>query len=95
MVELWGPLPPQEIELAPVDEMSQVERVTRLNEALESLPAEDRLVVQLFVMEDLAASDVARIVGLPNGKAVYNRVYRILADLREHFERIGMTKVDL
>src|SRR5690242_2484902 len=37
MPELWGPLPPQDIELAPPDELGQAERAARITEALDSL----------------------------------------------------------
>jgi len=56
---------------------------------------EDRAAVELFVMEELPAADVARIVGLPNAKAVYNRVYRALAVLRSRLEAAGVRRDDL
>jgi RNA polymerase sigma factor (sigma-70 family) len=62
---------------------------------LEGLPPEDRAAVELYVVEELPAEDVARIVGLPNAKAVYNRVYRALATLRERLERAGIGPEDL
>ena len=36
------------------------------------------LAVNLFVVEGMSAADVARLVGWPNAKAVYNRVSRAL-----------------
>src|SRR5690242_4137734 len=47
------------------------EAAERLEEALMSLTPKDRLAVQLYVIEDLPAADVARIIGLPGAKAVY------------------------
>lgn len=71
------------------------EAAARLAEALEPLPADTRLAVQLFVVEGLPAADVARAVGWPNAKAVYNRVYRALSALREALERQGVGRGDL
>jgi DNA-directed RNA polymerase specialized sigma24 family protein len=95
MAELWGPPPPPEVEPAVADTLAQGEQAARLSEALESLAPEDRLAIQLFVVDDLPAADVARVVGLPNAKAVYNRVYRALAELRVRLERAGISGVDL
>lgn len=95
MAELWGPLPPPELEPALADAVGQAEQAARLAEALESLPPDDRLAIQLFVVDELPAADVARVLGLPNAKSVYNRVYRALADLRVRLERAGMSGVDL
>jgi len=92
MAELWGPLPP---EIEPADAVGQADHATRLAEALESLPPDDRLAIQLFVVDELPAADVARVLGFPNAKTVYNRVYRALADLRVWLERVGVSGVDL
>jgi DNA-directed RNA polymerase specialized sigma24 family protein len=85
------PAPPT---AAPPEGMTAVESAERhavLERALASLPARDRVVVELFVMQELPAADVARIAGLPNAKAVYNRAYRALAALRGQLERAGIT----
>jgi DNA-directed RNA polymerase specialized sigma24 family protein len=63
--------------------------------ALQSLSADERLAVQLFVVDELPAVEVARIVGWPNAKAVYNRVYRALAQLRLRLEGEGLGFTDL
>jgi DNA-directed RNA polymerase specialized sigma24 family protein len=68
----------------------RAEQSAALAAALDTLPAEDRLAVQLFVIEDLPAERVARAVGLPNAKAVYNRVYRALEVLRQKLEQAGI-----
>jgi RNA polymerase sigma factor (sigma-70 family) len=94
MAELWGPAP-SEVEVTESDRVADQEQATRLAEALDVLPPDDRLAIQLFVVEELPAADVARVLGLPNAKAVYNRVHRALADLRERLERAGITGVDL
>jgi RNA polymerase sigma factor (sigma-70 family) len=66
-----------------------------LEQALEVLSAEERAAVELYVVEELPAADVARILGLPNAKAVHNRVYRALATLRAHLAQVGIGRGDL
>jgi RNA polymerase sigma factor (sigma-70 family) len=58
------------------------ERSAALEAALESLTPEDRLVLELYVIEELPARDVARMMKLQDAKAVYNHSYRALAALR-------------
>jgi len=80
------------------DEASAVESAERralVERALASLSHEDRVAVELYVVEQLPAADVARIVGLTNAKAVYNRVYRALAALKEHLTRAGIGSADV
>ncbi len=66
-----------------------------LEQALSCLTPEDRVAVELYVVRELSADAVAKIVGLPNAKAVYNRVYRALAAVRERLERVGIRREDL
>ena len=66
------------------------EGIALLEQGLASLASEDRVAVELYVIEEMSAGDVARIMGLPNAKAVYNRVYRALAALREWLEAAGV-----
>jgi DNA-directed RNA polymerase specialized sigma24 family protein len=66
-----------------------------LERALGALGPDDRLIVELYVLEKVPAEAVARIVGLPNPKAVYNRVYRTLAVLREQLQRAGVRREDV
>ena len=67
-----------------------LEQTALLDDALQMLSPTDRVAVQMYVVDGLPAADVARVVGLPNAKAVYNRVYRALAILRERLERAGV-----
>ena len=95
MRELFGPLPPSD-----PDALAQVPSIpsgtsARLTDMLNALEPERRLAIQLFVVEELPAAEVARIVGWPNAKAVYNRVYRALAALRAELERQGIGPDDL
>jgi RNA polymerase sigma factor (sigma-70 family) len=87
--------PPSESALPTFDPAETAESVRRLGEALASQPADVRLAVNLFVVEGMSAADVARMVGWPNAKAVYNRVYRALATLRAMLEREGIGPGDL
>jgi RNA polymerase sigma factor (sigma-70 family) len=77
------------------DLVESAEAAGRLALALASQPAEVRLAVELFVVERMAAADVARVVGWPNAKAVYNRVYRVLMALRAELHKEGIGPGDL
>jgi DNA-directed RNA polymerase specialized sigma24 family protein len=95
--ELGGPLPIEPVE--DVEYFSDPPPTSDAGEAIAAvmgtLAPEDRAAVELYVMEELPAEDVARILGLPNTKAVYNRVYRALAALRQRLERAGIRREDL
>jgi RNA polymerase sigma factor (sigma-70 family) len=71
------------------------ELAARVADALATQPADVRLAVELLVIERVSAADVARVVGWPNAKAVYNRVYRALKALRVAFTRAGIGRGDL
>ena len=66
-----------------------------LRRAMQSLDAQSRLVIQLFVVEEMPAADIAHVVGLGSAKAVYNKVYRGLALVREALASRGIRKGDL
>ena len=87
--------PPEDIAVLPPDPAESAESVRRLGRALEMLPPDVRLAVDLFVVEQLPAADVARVVDWPNAKAVYNRVSRALARIREELQREGIGPGDL
>lgn len=89
------PAPALDGSVAPVDAAETSEAAARLAAVLNTQPADVRLAVQLFVVEDMAAAEVARVVGWPGPKAVYNRVYRALASMRSEFERAGLRRIDL
>jgi len=94
--ELGGPPPvlPPENEPASADAVDASEHREQIERALESLSAEDRVAVELYVVDELPAADVARILGLANPKAVYNRVYRALDALRARLELAGVRRED-
>lgn len=82
----------------PPDAATAVEAAERhalIEQALASLSEQDRVAVELYIVEDLPAEDVARIAGLPNAKAVYNRVYRALAALKTHLAQAGVGSLDV
>ncbi len=87
------PIISQQIDETPEDAAIAAESQSQLRTALEILAPEERLAVQLFVVDEVSADQVARIVGWPNAKAVYNRVYRALAELRKELERRGVARV--
>lgn len=73
----------------------EADRRNQLETVLEALAPEDRVAVELYVMEDLPAEQVARMMGYPGAKAVYNRVYRALGELRERLEAAGIGRDSL
>jgi RNA polymerase sigma factor (sigma-70 family) len=84
-----------EVAMPTTDPAETAESVRRLAQALASQPADVRLAVELFVVERMPAAAVARAVGWPNAKTVYNRVYRTLVMLRTGLEREGIGPGDL
>ncbi|HEU5183428.1 MAG TPA: sigma-70 family RNA polymerase sigma factor [Gemmatimonadaceae bacterium] len=90
LAELGAPAPNDAEPEAPAHDDGALEQAELLEEALGLLSPQDRVAVQMYVVDELPAADVARVVGLPNAKAVYNRVYRALAILRERLERAGV-----
>ena len=90
-----GAAPPPEAEPAAPAGADAPESRAELERALGSLTAEDRAAVQLYVIDELPAEAVAKVLGLPNAKAAYNRVYRALAALREGLEQAGFRREDL
>lgn len=91
--ELGMTPPPDPLPDPPGD--NTADRRELLDRALGFLAAEDRVAVELFIVNELSAADVARVLGLPNAKAVYNRVYRALAVMRERLEESGIRPEDL
>jgi RNA polymerase sigma factor (sigma-70 family) len=71
------------------------ERRAVLADAARSLDTVERKAVDLYVIDQRPAATVATMLGLPNAKAVYNRVYRALGVLRERLEKVGIRRGDL
>jgi RNA polymerase sigma factor (sigma-70 family) len=66
-----------------------------LNRMLESLSPKDRLILELYIVDELPAAEIARVLGLPNAKTVYNRVYRSLEAMRLRLDNAGLSREDL
>ena len=92
--DLAGP-PPVDLPEPASESASLADAREALASVMDGLSADERAAVELFVVEELPAQDVARILGFPNAKAVYNRVYRALATLREALQREGIHRGDL
>lgn len=90
LAELGTPEPNDSEPEAPIHDDGASEQAELLEEALRALGPQDRVALQMYVVDELPAAEVARVVGLPNAKAVYNRVYRALAILRERLGRVGV-----
>jgi len=88
-------VPPPAIPDAPPDPAIAAEQRTMLGRAMQALPAEERLAVQLYVVDEMPADQVARVLGYPNAKTVYNRVYRALGTIRSHLAQSGIRGGDL
>jgi RNA polymerase sigma factor (sigma-70 family) len=56
--------------------------------ALRHLPVDLQIAIELFHLEDMPASEVARVLGVPEG-TVRSRVRRGLEQLREHIRRLA------
>lgn len=67
---------------SPGDRIERSEERRRLANALAQLTEKERRAIALFVIEERPAAEVARSVGWPNAKTVYNRVHRALAAMR-------------
>jgi len=88
-----APLPAATSDPAGDDPAVRAEQRAILGAAMASLPPEDRLAVQLYVVDEMPAEQVARALGYPNSKTVYNRVYRALAAIRAGLEQAGIKAV--
>ncbi len=58
------------------------ERLSRLESSVGSLPAQERLLVQLRFEQDLSLEEIARVCGLNDAQQVHRRLTAILKKLR-------------
>jgi RNA polymerase sigma factor (sigma-70 family) len=79
----------------PSDPAVVVDTAQRIASALRSLPPDERLAVEMFVVHEMPAAAIARALRWPNAKSVYNRVYRALASIRSGLKRKGISREDL
>ncbi len=81
------------------DELVEVEeRLTHLNairaalrSALDSLDADERLIVRMHFVDSMSIADIARGLALPQ-KPLYRRLERALAALRKQLETVGVSR---
>jgi len=92
--EVAAPLPP-EVTGGASDLVAHQETGRILKGALGALLSTDRVAVEMYVIDGLPAGEVAKVLGLPNAKAVYNRVYRALETVRQSLEGAGLRREDL
>src|SRR6184192_3540855 len=90
--ELGGLLPP---DAEPAGDADGAERRELVQQLLGSLSPQDRVTLELHIVEELPAEQIARVLGLPNAKAVYNRVHRALAVLRARLALGGLQRHDV
>src|SRR5204863_533655 len=79
----------------PADDAASAERRELVHQLLGSLSPQDRVALELHVVEELPAEQIARVLGLPNAKAVYNRVHRALGALRARLAQDGLQQADV
>ncbi|HET8712853.1 MAG TPA: sigma-70 family RNA polymerase sigma factor [Gemmatimonadales bacterium] len=84
--ELLGPPPPEQVLV--VSDESADDRRESLEFALRSLSPDERVAVELYVVDEMSAEAVAKVVGWSNAKAVYNHVYRALSAMRSYLSSL-------
>jgi RNA polymerase sigma factor (sigma-70 family) len=95
LVGALGAPPPPDPEITNADPAVLAERQQILVGALDTLSDEDRLAVQLYVVEEMPAEQVARVLGYRNTKTAYNHIYRALAAIRANLAKVGIRGADL
>ena len=75
-LEVSDPQPNQETSFATAEQQAQLRKLVA------SLPAEERLLLQLRFEQDLSLDEVARLCGLGDGQRVHRRIKAILKKLR-------------
>ena len=77
------------------DEALRTEELSaRLNGAVRELSNDDRLLLKLRFDDDLSASAIARLVGLPTAFHVYRRLNGVLAQLRARLSARGIESAE-
>ena len=66
-----------------------------LQQGLEAVPLEDRLALQLYVIDGLSAGEVAGLLGWKDAKTAYNHIYRSLSTIRRFLRERGIQQTDL
>lgn len=81
--------------LDPAARTVKSEGLRLLTQVLEELPPADRLLLSLRFEDDLSASEIARVAGLPSPFHVYRRLNRLLLELRKRLNGRGMLDSEL
>ncbi|HEV8150347.1 MAG TPA: sigma-70 family RNA polymerase sigma factor [Gemmatimonadales bacterium] len=90
-----GAVSPDEDSAPDAVDLDAPRRRELLDRALATLNQEDKVMLELYLLEEVPAADISRVLGLPNAKAVYNRVYRALGAVREWLAQAGLERGDL
>jgi DNA-directed RNA polymerase specialized sigma24 family protein len=80
-----------------VDPLAAMDRSlieAKLSEAVGSLPANDRLLLEMRFWENMSVADISRIVGIPQ-KQLYRRIDQVAASVRHRLLKGGVTADDV
>jgi RNA polymerase sigma factor (sigma-70 family) len=75
---------------APDEPLRSHELRSRLDEAMATISDDDRLLLKLRFDDDLSASAISKLVGLPTPFHVYRRLNALLRRLRDHLAQRGV-----
>lgn len=79
----------------PADRKRTAERVSMLmNQAIDKLPADDRLILQMRFQEGMTVAQIARALR-QDQKLLYRRVERCMRDIRKKLESTGIAASDV
>jgi len=81
--------------LDPAQETVKSESLRLLEQVLAELSPSDRLLLSLRFEDDLSASEIAKVVGLPSPFHVYRRLNRLLPELRKRLNGRGIVESEL
>jgi RNA polymerase sigma factor (sigma-70 family) len=81
-------LPVNELDVAPGEDFAQREELTRLALAMQRVPHDQKIVLELTYRDGLAAPEVARVLGVPPN-TVYSRLRRAKARLRAVLQQLS------
>jgi len=77
IVDIADPTPNQEMQIA------DRERHARLQKAVDSLPARERLLLQLRFEQELSLEEIARLCGLDRAQSVHRTLASVLKKLHQ------------
>jgi RNA polymerase sigma factor (sigma-70 family) len=93
--EMIGVEPDAEVELESRDRREAARRAARsMDELLESMPAEDRLILQMRFWHALKVPEIARTLHVDQ-KKLYKRLDKLFLHLRRGLETAGLTRSDV